>query len=115
MFARFHPGHLLIFAVRCAIPAAAFPGIPALASSCSTDVSAQIYMAAGRACWTYRGAATSFLGKFSGGQAISAEMFGIATGYGPRSRRVATVSRPRDPTSRGRACSSLVHRRRRAF
>ncbi len=58
-------------------------------------------MAAGQVCWTYRGAATTFVGSFSSGQAITAQMIGQASEYDPRSGRVATVWRPRDPNVEG--------------
>jgi hypothetical protein len=73
----------------------------ALASSCNKDVVAPIQMAAGQVCWTYRGAATTFVGSFSSGQAISAQMTGEASEYDPRSGRVVTVLRPRDPNVEG--------------
>jgi len=73
----------------------------ALAKSCSREVAAQIRLTVGQACWTYRGPATLFIGKFSSGQAISAQMTGEATDYDPRSGRAATVSRPRDPNVEG--------------
>jgi hypothetical protein len=73
----------------------------ASATSCSREVVAQIRFTGRQACWTYRGAATLFIGKFSSGQAISAQMSGVATDYDPRSGGVATVSRPRDPNVEG--------------
>jgi hypothetical protein len=73
----------------------------ALATSCSREVAAQIRFPAGQACWTYRGPATLFIGQFSSGQTVSAQMTGEATDYDPRSGRVATVSRPRDPNVEG--------------
>jgi len=73
----------------------------ALATSCSREVVAQIRFPSGKACWTYRGAATLFVGKFSSGQTISAQMTGEATDYDPRSGGAATVSRPRDPNVEG--------------
>jgi len=80
--------------------------VPALwtsasATSCSREVVAQIRLAAGQACWTYRGSATSFTGKFSSGQSVSAQMTGEATDYDPRSGTAARVSRPRDPNVEG--------------
>ncbi len=69
---------------------------PALATSCSREVVAQIQFNGRRACWTYRGAATLFIGKFSNGQTVSAQMTGEATDYDPRNGSAATVSRPRD-------------------
>ena len=79
------------------------PALPSstLAKSCSHDVAAPIRLTAGQVCWTYRGPATSFVGRFSSGEAISAEMTGEATDYDPRSGRAATVSRPRDPNVEG--------------
>ena len=73
----------------------------ARASSCNKDVVAPIQMGAGQLCWTYRGAATTFVGSFSSGQAISAQMVGEASEYDPRSGRVLTVWRPRDPSVEG--------------
>jgi hypothetical protein len=58
-------------------------------------------MAAGQVCWSYRGAATTFVGRFSVGKTISAQMIGEASDYDPRSGSVATVSRPRDPNVEG--------------
>jgi hypothetical protein len=73
----------------------------ASASSCSREVVAQIRFPARQACWTYRGAATLFVGKFSNGQIISAQMTGEATDYDPRDGSSGTVSRPRDPNVEG--------------
>jgi hypothetical protein len=73
----------------------------ALATSCSREVAAPIRFPAHQACWTYRGPATLFVGKFSSGQAISAQMTGEATDYDPRDGSAATVSRPRDPNVEG--------------
>jgi hypothetical protein len=71
------------------------------ASSCDKEVAARIRFPARQACWTYRGPATLFVGKFSSGQTISAQMTGQATDYDPRSGGAATVSRPRDPNVEG--------------
>ena len=73
----------------------------AFASSCNRDIVAQIAMAAGQVCWSYRGPATTFVGAFSGGQAISAQMVGEASDYDPRTGGVATSWRPRDPNVEG--------------
>jgi hypothetical protein len=73
----------------------------ALATSCSREVVARIRFSAAHACWTYRGPATLFVGKFSSGQTISAQMTGDATDYDPRSGDTTTVSRPRDPNVEG--------------
>src|SRR5258707_15569127 len=81
--------------------AATLAFVPALApsashaSSCDTEVAARIRFPVGQACWTYRGPATLFVGKFSSGQTISTQMTGEATDYDPRTGGVATVSRPR--------------------
>jgi hypothetical protein len=79
------------------------PVIPdsAVAGSCRNDVAAQIHMAPGQLCWSYRGAATAFVGRFGVGQAITAQMIGEASDYDPRSGSVATVTRPRDPNVEG--------------
>jgi hypothetical protein len=85
----------LVGALSCASAA------PSHASSCDKEVAARIRFPSGKACWTYRGAATLFVGKFSSGQTISAQMTGEATDYDPRSGGAATVSRPRDPNVEG--------------
>jgi hypothetical protein len=73
----------------------------ALAASCSREVAAPIRFPAAHACWTYRGPATVFVGNFSSGQAVSAQMMGDATDYDPRNGSAVTVSRPRDPNVEG--------------
>jgi hypothetical protein len=73
----------------------------ALAASCSREVAAQIRFTGRQVCWTYRGPATLFIGKFSSGQTISAQMTGEATDYDPRNGSAASVSRPRDPNVEG--------------
>ena len=73
----------------------------ALATSCSREVVAQIRFTGRQVCWSYRGAATLFVGKFSNGQTVSAQMTGEATDYDPRNGSAATVSRPRDPNVEG--------------
>jgi hypothetical protein len=88
-------------ALAAAVALAPAPSTSALATSCSREVTAQIRFPSGKACWTYRGAATLFVGKFSSGQAISAQMTGEATDYDPRDGSTATVSRPRDPNVEG--------------
>jgi len=95
-----------LWAVRSAVVAAAWACssvIPdsAVAGSCRRDVVAQIRMASGQVCWSYRGAATSFVGDFGVGQRITVEMIGEASDYDPRSGSVATVTRPRDPNVEG--------------
>jgi hypothetical protein len=82
-------------ALACAAP------MPALASSCNKEIVARIQMGPGQACWTYRGAATTFVGDFMSGQAVGAQMTGEASEYDPRSRRVASFWRPRDPNVEG--------------
>lgn len=74
---------------------------PAMASACDREVVAHIRMPSGQRCWAYRGAATTFVGDFSHGQRISALMAGEQADYDPRSGRVATVTRPRDPNVEG--------------
>ena len=83
---------------------AAFAGIavqPALASSCNRESVAHIRMPAGQKCWTYHGAATTFVGDFSHGQTVTAEMMGEAADMDPRSGQVTTLWRPRDPNVEG--------------
>jgi hypothetical protein len=87
-----------------ALAAAAFVSAlstSALATSCSREVVAQIRFTGRQACWSYRGAATLFVGKFSTGQTVSAQMTGEATDYDPHNGSAATVSRPRDPNVEG--------------
>jgi hypothetical protein len=88
-------------ALAAAVALTSAPSTSALATSCSREVAAQIRFPSGKACWTYNGPATLFVGKFASGQAISAQMTGEATDYDPRSGGVATVSRPRDPNVEG--------------
>ena len=97
VFSRRAQNAVLTAALACVL---LIPGL-ALASSCNRNVVAPIQMAAGQVCWTYRGAATAFVGSFSSGQAITAQMIGEASEYDPRSGRVATVWRPRDPNVEG--------------
>jgi hypothetical protein len=85
----------LVGALSCAGAASARAG------SCDKEVAARIRFPTGQACWTYRGPATLFIGKFSNGQTISARMTGKETDYDPRSGSAATVSRPRDPNVEG--------------
>jgi hypothetical protein len=85
----------LVGALSCAGAA------PSHASSCDKEVAAQIRFPVRQACWTYRGPATLFVGKFSSGQTVSAQMTGEATDYDPRSGGASTVSRPRDPNVEG--------------
>jgi hypothetical protein len=58
-------------------------------------------MPAGEACWTYRGTATTFVGEFSHGQRIAAQMVGQASEADPRSGRIVASWRPRDPNVEG--------------
>lgn len=73
----------------------------ALATSCDHEVVAQIRITGRQVCWTYRGSATSFIGKFSSGQTVSAQMTSEAIDYDPRSGSAVAVSRPRDPNVEG--------------
>jgi hypothetical protein len=87
----------------------------ALATSGNHEVVAQIRFTGRQVCWTYRGSATSFIGKFSSGQTVSAQLTGEAIDYDPRSGRAVTVSRPRDPNAEGPGGSSTAFRTARAF
>ena len=80
---------------------AALHAAPALASACNRVTVAHIRMTGGQTCWTYRGQATTFVGDFSHGQRISAEMTGEAADYDPRTGKVSTSWRPRDPNVEG--------------
>ena len=88
-------------ALAAALALAPAHSTSALASSCSREVVAQIRFPARQACWTYRGPATLFVGKFASGQTVSAQMTGEATDYDPRDGSTAAVSRPRDPNVEG--------------
>src|SRR5580698_10591830 len=88
-------------ALAAAVAFAPAHSTSARATSCSREMVAQIRFPARQACWTYRGPATLFIGKFSSGQTISAQMTGEATDYDPRNGSAATVSRPRDPNVEG--------------
>ena len=88
-------------ALTAAVTLASALSTSALATSCSREVAAQIRFPPGKACWTYHGAATLFIGKLSSGQTVSAQMTGEAADYDPRSGSVATISRPRDPNVEG--------------
>ena len=89
------------FALAAALALLPTLSTSALATSCTREVVTAIRFTAHQVCWTYRGSATSFVGKFSSGQRISAEMSGEATDYDPRSGSAAKVSRPRDPNVEG--------------
>ena len=91
----------LIQLMLWAILVAWVPTRPAQASSCDREVVVRIHRAEGQACWTYRGAATTFVGDFSHGQRIAVQMMGRASEYDPRSGRVASFWRPRDPNVEG--------------
>ncbi len=80
---------------------APWPSALALASGCDRVTVARIRMPAGHKCWSYHGAATSFVGDFSHGQTLSAEMKGEAAEMDPRSGLATTVWRPRDPNVEG--------------
>jgi hypothetical protein len=88
-------GAIALLALMCA------GAPPSRASSCDKEIAARIRFAPGQPCWTYRGPATLFVGKFASGQAIAAQMTGEATDYDPRTGGAATVSRPRDPNVEG--------------
>ena len=60
-----------------------------------------IEMAPGQICWTYRGAATTFVGDLGHGQAVTVQMMGQASDYDPRSGHVVTNWRARDPNVEG--------------
>ncbi len=88
---------LISFMLSAAIVAG---GAAARASSCDREIVVRIQMA-GQACWSYRGPAATFVGDFSHGQRIAAQMMGRASEYDPRSGRVATLWRARDPNVEG--------------
>ena len=78
----------------------------ALATSCSRDVVAQIQFTGRQICWTYRGSATSFIGKFLSGQTVSAQMTGGAMDYAtgaPRPFRARAIRMWRGPAGSSRA------------
>ena len=65
------------------------------------NVVVPIRVGPGQACWVYRGEATTFVGNFGHGQTIAAQMMGQAAEYDPRSGRVVTSWRTRDPNVEG--------------
>ncbi|MGO9418752.1 hypothetical protein [Roseiarcus sp.] len=73
----------------------------ALASACDREVVARIKTPPGQTCWTYRGAATTFVGDFAHGQTIFAQMTGQSAEMDPRSGQVVTSWSPRDPNVEG--------------
>jgi hypothetical protein len=87
--------------LAAAVALGSVPTSPALASSCDKEIVVRIKMTPGQACWTYRGAATTFVGDLSHGQRIAAQMMGQASDYDPRSGRIVTSWRPRDPNVEG--------------
>jgi hypothetical protein len=91
---------LVRFTFSAAVAAAAWNS-PARASSCNHEIVVRIQMAADQACWTYHGRATIFLGDFSHGQRIAAQMAGLIAQADPRSGRTFIEWRPRDPNVEG--------------
>ena len=71
------------------------------AGACRVDVKVRIQMAPDQMCWTYRGAATTFVGAFAYGQRISVQMIGQVSDYDPRTGRTVASWRPRDPNVEG--------------
>jgi hypothetical protein len=94
------PMRCLALAVVLAFVSAVSPSASP-ASSCDVEITARIRFPIGQACWTYRGPATLFVGKFASGQAISTQMTGEAADYDPRTGGVSIASRPRDPNVEG--------------
>ena len=94
-----HRRRVIRLAAAFAFAAAAAPS--ALASSCDREIVVRIHMTPGQACWTYRGAATTFVGDFAHGQRIAAQMMGQASEFDPRSGRVRSFWRVRDPNVEG--------------
>jgi hypothetical protein len=92
--------HVVEFTVA-AVALACAPTSSALASACESEIVVRIQMAPGQACWSYRGAATTFAGDFSHGQRIAVQMMGLASEFDPRSGRIASFWRPRDPNVEG--------------
>jgi len=79
---------------------------PAAAGGCDRPALARIRMpaphkTAGQTCWTYQGDATTFVGDFSHGRTITAQMSGEVADYDPRSGEAVTATRPRDPNVEG--------------
>ncbi len=73
------------------------------ASGCNRVVTKNINFAKGAVCWTYRGKATEFVGRFSRGQTVSVTMTGEATYMGANGKitrriepRSVSVSGPRN-------------------
>jgi hypothetical protein len=71
------------------------------AGACRADVKVKIEMGPDQRCWSYRGAATTFIGAFAYGQRIAVQMSGEASDYDPRTGRTVIFRRPRDPNVEG--------------
>ena len=67
------------------------PGV-AWSSACNEEVVVEIHMAAGDLCWDYRGNATTFVGKFAGGQNVEVRMSGESAQFDPVTKK-ALLSR----------------------
>ena len=69
------------------VPTAVFiPGV-AWSSACNEEVVVEIHMAEGDLCWDYRGNATTFVGKFAGGQNVEVRMSGESAQFDPVTKK----------------------------
>jgi hypothetical protein len=76
------------------------PGV-SFASSCRNEVTEQIRFQRGATCWTYSGAATHFVGRFSAKQKVAIRMTGIVDEYDPKSKAITSSWAARQPSLEG--------------
>ena len=83
------------------VPTAVFiPGV-AWSSACNEEVVVEIHMAEGDLCWDYRGNATTFVGKFAGGQNVEVRMSGESAQFDPVTKKDIVTWEVRSPSVEG--------------
>ena len=82
------------------------PGV-AWSSACNEEVVVEIHMAEGDLCWDYRGNATTFVGKFAGGQNVEVRMSGESAQFDPVTKKDIVTWEARSPSSRSSISESL--------
>jgi hypothetical protein len=83
------------------VPAAALNPGAAWSSACNEEKVVEIHMTAGGVCWDYRGNATTFRGKFAGGQNVEVRMSGESAQYDPSTKKDVVSWEARSPTVEG--------------
>jgi hypothetical protein len=76
------------------------PGV-AWSSACNEEVVVEIHMAGGDLCWDYRGNATTFVGKFAGGQNVEVRMSGESAQFDPVTKKDIVTWEVRSPSVEG--------------